>query len=366
MGGLHPGGSGNLGSQDTQIGDTGTVYPASLLSTKTADKILQSEAKEGVFQQTDSVLGVKFLYGFGLPGHGLPRSDCGEFFTVGCLEHGYIEKHVKTCMRADCPICRQKWAGRLAGKAENRISQVTGLGPPKHIMISLPKVDYGLVRDDYPGLRRKVYKILKRVGTRGGCLVFHPFRRRCPKCGSMPEMGHSVCLSCGNLWFAWYFSPHFHVVGFGWIEGTDQEFHKSGYVVRNIGRRKSVGGTILYLLSHAGVHLDYHVMTWFGACSYNKLKVVQEDREGNTCPTCGAPLIPCAWFGDGEDPLATEGEGEYWVDPEGWRYTARYRPVEWTEEGTYIRGGWEAVSGDNSSIESYNPILIHPTTLFNY
>jgi len=241
------------------------VYPASLQSTKTHGQNLQSEAKEGVFSQSDCVLGVKFLYGFGLPGHGLARADCGEFFTVGCLEHGYIEKHVKTCLRADCPICRQKWAGRLAGKAENRILQVTGLGPPKHIMISLPQEDFGLVSTDYPGLRRKVYKILKRVGTRGGCLIFHPFRRR------------------------------------------------------------SVGGTVLYQLSHAGVHLDYHVITWFGACAYNKLRVVQEDREGNRCPTCGCKLVPCAWFGEGEDPLATEGEGEYWVDPEGWRYTARFR-----------------------------------------
>ena len=301
------------------------VYPASLQSTKTADKNNQSEAKEGVFSKSDSVLGVIFLHGFGLPGHGLARSDCGEFFMIGCLEHGYIEKHVKTCMRADCPICRQKWAGRLAGKAEHRISQAQGHGPPKHVVVSLPQSDYGLVQTDYRKLRRKVYTIAKRTGVVGGCLVFHPFRRKCNRCGSIPEMGHSACLSCGNPLFEWYFSPHFHIVGFGWIEGTGEEFNRSGYIVRNVGRRKSVGGTVLYILSHAGVHLEYHVLTWFGALSYNKLKVEPELREGNTCPTCGAPLIPCAWFGIGEDPLATEGEGEYWVDPEGWRYTARYR-----------------------------------------
>ena len=301
------------------------TYPASMLSTKTDDQNDQSEPKEDVFHRTDAVLGFKYWLGFALPGGGLARSSCGEFYMIGCLEHGYIEKRMKTCMRADCPVCRQKWAGRLAGKAENRISQVTGLGPPKHISISLPKADFGLVLDDFPGLRRKVYKILKRVGVRGGCLVFHPARRRCPKCGSVPEMGHTVCMSCGNLWFEWYFSPHFHVIGFGWIQGTSEEYLRSGYVVRNIGVRKSVGGTVLYILSHAGVHLKYHVMTWFGACSYNRLRVVQEEREGNTCPTCGAKLLPCAWFGVGEDPLADVGEGEYWVDPEGWRYTARYR-----------------------------------------
>jgi len=228
-------------------------------------------------------------------------------------------------MRADCPICRQKWAGRLAGKAENRISQVRGLGPAKHIVASLPQADWGLVQTDYPRLRTKVYKILKRVGVRGGLLIFHPFRRKCPRCGSVPEMGHSSCLYCGNPFFEWYFSPHFHCVGFGWIEGTAQEYIKSGYLVKNVGVRRSVGGTVLYQLSHAGVHLRYHVLTWFGALSYNKLKCEPEPREGNTCPTCGAKLIPCKWFGDGEDPLEGEGEGEFWVDPEGWRYTARYR-----------------------------------------
>jgi len=310
-------------------------------STKTVDKIIQLMDKEDVFSKSDSVLGIKYIFGFQLPGHGMPGSGCGEFYTLGCLAHGYIEKHVKTCLRADCPKtwigvtesgdrvktgCRQKWAGRLAGRAENRISQVTGLGPPKHIMISPPKAAWGLVSTDYPGLRRQVYKVATRVCVRGGLLIFHPFRRRCPKCLSTPEMGHKTCLKCGNPWFEWFFSPHFHIIGFGWIEGTTEEFKKSGYVVRNLGIRKSVGGTVLYQLSHAGVHLKFHTITWFGACSYNKLRIEPEEREGRpTCPTCGATLLPCAWFGEGEDPLALEGEGEYWIDPAGWRYTARYR-----------------------------------------
>jgi len=115
------------------------------------------------------------------------------------------------------------------------------------------------------------------------------------------------------------------VVGFGWVEETAEEYEASGYVVKNLGIRKTVGGTVLYQLSHAGVHMKYHVMTWFGACSYNKLRIVQEDREENRCPTCGARLVACRWFGEGGDPLEDEGEGGYWVDPEGWRYTARYR-----------------------------------------
>ena len=301
------------------------TYAPSLLSTKSAPKSDQSKPIEDVFSKSDSVIGLKNIFGFQLPGHGIARSDCGDFYTIGCLSHGYIEIHVKTCMRADCPVCRQKWAGRLAGRGEHRISQARGLGPAKHIAVSVPEKDWGLVQTDYPKLRAKIYKVAKRTGVRGGALIFHPFRRKCPRCGATPEMGHSTCFKCGNLWFSWYFSPHFHIVGFGWIEGTAEEYSKSGYVVVNIGRRKSVGGTFLYILSHAGVHLDYHVITWFGDLSYNKLKVEPVLTDGNTCPTCGAKLLPCRWFGEGEDPLEGEGEGEYWVDPEGWRYTARYR-----------------------------------------
>ncbi|MBA7699048.1 hypothetical protein ES703_107732 [subsurface metagenome] len=301
------------------------TYPASMQSTDSASENSQSTPKEDAFSRSDEVLGVKLIYGFLLPGHGSKVWSCGEFYTVGCLDHGYIEVRVKSCFRADCPVCRQKWAGRLAGRAEHRISHVRGLGPAKHIIVSVPLEDWGLVETDYPKLRSKVYKIAKRVGTKGGCVIFHPFRRRCPRCGSIPEIGHKTCFNCGNYWFEWYFSPHFHIIGFGWIEGTGAEYLKSGYIVKNIGRRKSIGGTVFYQLSHCGVHLKYHTITWFGSLSYNKLKVEPEYREGNLCPTCRAHLIPCRWFGEGEDPLRGKVEGGYWVDPAGWRYTARYR-----------------------------------------
>lgn len=301
------------------------MYAPSLRSTKRGSQKPQAVPEKDVFSKSDDVLGPKNWYGFQLPGHGARRHDCGDFFTVGCLEHGYIEKHVKSCMRADCPVCRQKWAGRLAGKAEHRMSQVYNQGPAKHITISVPQKDYGLVETDYPALRRKVYAIAKRTGVTGACQVFHPARRRCPRCGSVPDMGHTTCFSCGNLWFEWYFSPHFHLVGFGWIEGTGAEYLDSGYVVVNIGRRKSVAGTVLYILSHCGVHLDYHVLTWFGILSYNKLKAVPEVREGSKCPTCGYRLQPVIWLGDGPNPLEGFPEGEYLVDPDGWRYASRYR-----------------------------------------
>lgn len=338
------------------------TYPASRQSTKTPPKTGETKDKEGVFQQTDTVLGSKIWFGFSLPGQGEPTHYCGEFYCVGCLEHGYIEKRMKSCYRADCPTCRQKWAGRLAGKAEWRIGEVDWLGPSKHITISLPETDYGLVQDNYPKLRSKVYKILKRVGVSGGCLVFHPARRRCPKCGLTPEMGHSICVHCGNLWFEWYFSPHFHLVGFGWVSGTAEEYEASGYIVKNIGERKSVGGTVLYILSHAGVHEKYHVLTWFGSLSYNKLRVDPEERRGNECPTCGAKLMPCRWIGEGPSPLEEEPEGEYWIDTDCWEYTARYKHGEWGENGRYTRGHYEAIRG----ISHVKPLVYAETSLFNY
>ena len=58
----------------------------------------------------------------------------------------------------------------------------------------------------------------------------------------------------------WYPRIHFHVVGFGWLNHIVENFHKSGWVVKNKGERDSNYGTIRYILSHAGIKKRQHTL----------------------------------------------------------------------------------------------------------
>jgi len=115
----------------------------------------------------------------------------------------------------------------------------------------------------------------------------------------------------------WYFSPHFHMLGYGWIRNTAENYSRTGWVVKNVGVRKSVVATAQYQLSHAGIHESCHTVTWFGGLSYNKLRVPMEEEPVDKCPLCGRPLVWLRWVGEGDPPLPDE-EGSYYVDPGGW------------------------------------------------
>jgi len=137
---------------------------------------------------------------------------------------------------------------------------------PEHIVASVPARDYGL---KFKSLRNKVVKILAVRGVVGGVLIFHAFRY--------------------NVRQHWYWSPHFHVLGFvsggygrcrgckrkgldclgcGGFEGrTRRAFEKDGYIVKVLGKRKTVFGTAWYQLNHASVRVGgkrSSVATWFG------------------------------------------------------------------------------------------------------
>ena len=97
--------------------------------------------------------------------------------------------------------------------------------------MAVPLRDYGL---KFESLRKKVVKILAVRGVFGGALIFHAFRY--------------------NVRRHWYWSPHFHVLGFasdgyghcrqrkrervdcrgcGFFEGrTRRAFDKDGYIVK--------------------------------------------------------------------------------------------------------------------------------------
>ena len=251
------------------------------------------EFQRGVFGSR----GNGFLADFPITGSGEAYGDCGDYFTVGCLNgeahngsnldgvdmtsNGYFEHHRKTCHRALCPICWESWANREKDKASRRLSRFVLKGrdlKPIHLTVSVPRRLYGATLSE---LRKQAYLSLKSVHCLGGMVIYHSKRK--------DKVG-------------WYFSPHFHIIGYGWIVDVRKNYFASGFIVKNIGIRKTVEGTIWYQLSHCGISSHHHTVTWFGALSYNKLKVPKELRKKRFCPICKEPLFRMMYVGRGDPP----------------------------------------------------------------
>lgn len=215
----------------------------------------------------------------------------------------YIKKVRFTCHKPSCPVCfKHSWAVREAGNIEFRLMfRSKRFGEIEHIVISVPSRDYGLTLEC---LRKKAIKILYDCGIVGGVLIFHGFRYT-------PEKG-------------WYWSIHFHVLGFilgGYsrcrhckggdcyaCDGSEGKFYRAyrsdgyskGYIVKVLGKRKksfygdkpNIFGTAWYQLNHATIDITkkrFHVATWFGVCSYRKFKLTPLRRR-SLCPICGMEL----------------------------------------------------------------------------
>ena len=249
-----------------------------------------------------------------LPGHGNAYADCGSWRSRGCLnveEHNqeglfedmigkvYVRRYKRTCARAECPICYESWAGKEAGKIQYRLRMAPRKKRVIHLIVSPSTRDICML--SYEELRRKSYSISKESGFWGGSCIFHPYREN-------------------ELTNRWYFSPHFHMIGYGWIQHTKEGYEKHGWVVKNAGIRKTVSGTALYQLSHAGIHERYHTITWFGSLSYNKMRIPPQDPPLERCPICGEKLRELWYVGPLDLP---EREGEFWFDREGWIYKPR-------------------------------------------
>ena len=125
----------------------------------------------------------------------------------------------------------------------------------------------------------------------------------------------------------WYYSPHFHVLGFGWVENVVQTYNKYGYVIKNLGKRETIFGTIYYQLSHCGIKKHNHALTYFGECSYSKLIMEKEEEDSKKCPFCQENLIE----------LDYENNVELKPDPnimESWYMAKSY---EWFVKNLYLK-----------------------------
>ena len=225
--------------------------------------------------------------------------------SVNCKGKGYVKIFHNWCDKPSCPICfKHGWAVREAHNIEARLTEngkygkLSGKwGLVEHLFCSVPVRDYGL---SYKTLRKKVVKILLRLGVIGGVKIFHGFRYNKRKC-------------------YWYWSPHFHVLGFikggygrcrhckgadcyacGGFDGkTYKLYHENGWIVGVLGKRKTVYGTAWYQLHHATIRTNVkrpHACTWFGVCSYRRLKVTVEKHK-HLCPICNEELYKVYYHG---------------------------------------------------------------------
>jgi hypothetical protein len=212
---------------------------------------------------------------------------CGMWQTLGCLNHEkhfqlgkgrrvYIKQYQRSCYRSSCKECYPKWIARQANVGTQRIEKFKELSKRQsiHLLLSVHQSDYGL---SYKELKKKVKQILDIIEFDGGAVVFHPFR-------------------FSKTSKRWFYSPHFHIVGFGWRRFILRGYGKFGWFVKDLGIRESVFQTFCYLLSHCGIRKGTHTVSWMGQLSYSKLKVEKEHKI-TECPICGADFLPVYYNG---------------------------------------------------------------------
>jgi len=234
----------------------------------------------------------------------------------------YVKPVRRNCGRFECPVCYETWVAKSAKRIEHRFDEYTKFRQavwkgfkfyPKHVMISPPQdIPQDELQENMSRYRAKIYGYLKRVGVHGGALMYHPYRWRCWQCGTNRKQGRKDCPECGGVSFMQYYSPHFHVIGVGFIEGktVKRVFLETGYVIKNInGTQRSVFRTAQYQLSHCARKSEGRAFTWFGSLSYLKFKAGKYADLGEPCPICGQFMVPVKYLGFREDPF--EGLEEY-------------------------------------------------------
>ena len=247
---------------------------------------------------------------------GCLRVDLHNLVTLDGVNYSgkvFVRRVHFSCGKPSCPVCyKSGWAIREAENIKHRLVESSKrFGVVEHLVCSVPAKDYGL---ELGALRRKVIKILTKIGVVGGVLIFHAFRYNRRK--------------------GWYWSPHFHVMGFilggysrcrhckggncyacdGFDGKTYNLYRENGYIVRVFDERITIFGTAWYQLNHssykAGVK-RFHIATWFGNCSYRKLKVTPKIRK-EVCPICQHDLVEILYFGS--KPLKLSEERDSFED----------------------------------------------------
>ena len=282
-------------------------------------------------------------------GSGESKGYCGTIHKVGSCVDFHTESETvsrNSCKDKNCPKCYTLWARRSTNHATERLmaygeiadkmygldqhnlegERVDGVngyahpGVTKHLVYSPPQ-EWGIgkleTESGIKSMRRKLYSLLEFSGVRGGSVTLHHLRStrfadeefKLARVRGGPYTGkgrwHWLNRSglCSNPDYV-YFSPHYHVVGKGFVMDSNEFHEKTGWIYKNIRElytEEDIGRTLYYILSHATVvpggegKRGMDCVTYFGDVSKTRMGRLLEFSEycEVKCPECGKSVREC-------------------------------------------------------------------------
>jgi hypothetical protein len=278
-----------------------------------------------------------------IPGtDGIPDQSCGQvikWIACGADPTHWKRPLVDHCDRVECPVCWTYWgmkqskrmADRLRGYVDSSEKQgfawhKTNAQNLRHWVFSPPEGTI-LPEMQYQGIKNIAKAQILDAGATGGVYATHLWRIREEiktdlltfiKSFKLSEeerekkfwqCAREDVLQLGSWREYCYWSPHFHVVGFGYLENSRELHSRTGWVyklIRNVRIQKErkpdgvddqIAALCFYIISHAAYQWQKKIPSWFGCCTPRNLKKdgdpVPSEFDGMklVCPKCQAYIV---------------------------------------------------------------------------
>ncbi len=167
------------------------------------------------------------------------------------------------CFNRSCQRCWIKWRDRVVYEVTQRLTSAEK-NSLRHVTFS-PAQDWGLERLKSVGgfdyLRTKAYEVMKEAGVDGAIVVFHPWRVKTDVKEIIEETttdtrvwtylrSHDLLTQDSD---AIELSPHFHVLGLGYLKKSSYFYEDTKWIYNNHGDFDRLEHELKYLLSHTGL-----------------------------------------------------------------------------------------------------------------
>lgn len=251
-------------------------------------------------------------YSLAIPGS---LADCGlleSVYTTRAIcskdaSHAHYTIHGNSCGQPGCPRHWKTWARQAADRVACRVEGFQRAAayryPPRKIILSIDDEDPVLktwrVRRGELGAVQAAKKHFIRkageIGCTGGSMVIHLWRTNDNVPGYLEGVKKWDWVRARKDWRKFVkFSPHAHIIGYGYLK--PQEKGQENFEYKNMGPlrgRKEIEAVAFYNISHASIGKGISAVTYFGCCSYSKLKPVKKGiyHEDCLCPDCGAVMV---------------------------------------------------------------------------